>query len=195
VDELHSSVMWGDNPPISGVVPALLLISSWTSIGWQASGMENPLFVACAFVVVAAAAVRTSTPLATTTLVTSLSALGPGCPMDGRLTVWHQRANKELALTGEILSSTTPNGVVASALAECDASSDDPFRCEAVMRAVWRSLDELAQRGELPGVMFAMNASPSRDLNLLLLERPAGWADRALAVFSDMADSAGTGSG
>lgn len=114
------------------------------------------------------------------------------CPYEGRLSVWHRRDDAELALTSLISASTNPALVVREALDECRVQTadavDDPFRCSAVLRSVWRMAPVLAQSGQFDAVVAEFRRSPTASLDRLLLTRPANWGELAFAEFTAAAD-------
>ena len=112
-----------------------------------------------------------------------------GCFLSGRTAVWLRTdAAPEYELARALAGAEQPVPVVSAALAECDAASDEPFRCEGVRRSVQRVAEGLRDRGELDEVIAAFEASPSADLARALLRRGPGWGDDAFEAFVAAAD-------
>jgi hypothetical protein len=110
------------------------------------------------------------------------------CPEGGAVTVWHRTdAAAELDLVRTLVQSPDPAAAVGSALATCRSQPGDAFRCEGVMRAVWRSNQVLRARGAYADVVAEFEASPSGALDRPLLERKEGWGQAAYERFLDLA--------
>lgn len=115
-----------------------------------------------------------------------------GCPNEGALTVWYRRDDPELTLTAAIAASPQPQVAVREALRQCSRTDNSisPFRCESVMRAVWRLTANLQESGHFDAVVAEFEYSPSGNLDQLILSRPPGWAEQAFVEFTALADSA-----
>ena len=103
------------------------------------------------------------------------------CPYDGRYIIWErQSAPEEFDLVKKISASTQPVPIVEEALKDCGADGDDPLRCQHVRRAVHRSFIDLRASGQWSATIDAFAASPTSTLDIALLRRGPGWADRAV---------------
>jgi hypothetical protein len=103
------------------------------------------------------------------------------CPYDGRYIIWErQSAPEEFSLVKAISGSTEPVLIVERALADCLADGDDPLRCQHVRRAVHRSIADLRESGQWNAVIDVFAVSPTLSLDIALLRRGSGWADRAV---------------
>lgn len=89
---------------------------------------------------------------------------------------------REAALAGALVAAprTAPAAVEAAA-AECTAEAViDPWSCQWVRRAIQRAIPELRSAGMRDDTINAyVEASPSGELDKLLLTTPPGWADDA----------------
>jgi len=111
------------------------------------------------------------------------------CPVGGRHTIWVRAADtdSEYALTRQIASSSDPVSVIRMATEQCSGTGTGVFRCQGVRRAVTRNSQLLRDRGLQEGSLSAMSASPTAELDSLLILRGREWAQKAFVEFERLA--------